>query len=68
MSRKDFEALADALALVRPGPNAIPGSMDTWRSAVLAVAHVCARHNQLFDRARFVSACETRPNGAGLGA
>lgn len=62
MTRKHFEAFADAMAAVRPTVN---DSHDwymrqQWIRDVQAVAHVLALSNSRFDRERFVNACERR--------
>jgi len=68
MTRKDFEALAAALAKVRPleandthEPEVITATfwrIHQWGECTLAVADVCESANPLFDRARFIKACE----------
>ena len=59
MSKKHFEALADGLAATRP-PKSRRTQYAVWMDAVKAVADVCAQNNAMFDRGRFVQACEER--------
>lgn len=59
MSRKHFEALADALAWLRP-QRIDAERFAQWVNDVDAIASVCARFNPLFDRARFDAACRER--------
>jgi len=63
MTRKHFNALAIALAYIRPetqveGRNYDAGKAEGWGEAVEAVADVCQSQNRQFDRDRFVTACE----------
>jgi len=71
MFKRDFEALANALAKQRPNGISLPLGDRTcdpavfwhcegWVACVEAVANVCAASNPRFDRERFVRACEER--------
>lgn len=60
MTKRDFEALADALANVRPSHSALDTVYRGWKDSVFAVADVCAASNPRFDRERFIAACESR--------
>jgi hypothetical protein len=74
MTRKDFQAVADALNSACPRfdcPHNAPdeyrrawldGAMQAWHNSVLLVADACSTANQNFDRAKFLSAC--RPAGS----
>jgi hypothetical protein len=59
-SQKHYEALAKALADVRPQENVIDGrdspEFRAWAAAVEAVANVLAADNPRFIRARFYTA------------
>ena len=55
MSKKNFKALAEQLAAVRPMPTA--EAYATWRECVVAVARACAEFNPAFSSPRFVAAC-----------
>ena len=62
MTKKHFNALAIALAHVRPemqcdGRNYDTGKAEGWLEAVNAVADVCQSQNPRFVRSRFVDAC-----------
>ena len=59
MSKKHFEALADGLAEIRP-PKSSRAQYAVWLDAVKVVADVCGETNRLFDRSRFIQACEER--------
>jgi len=52
MTRKDFVAIADAIALIEDQQKR---AEVTW-----ALANVCARTNPRFDRDRFVARIEAR--------
>lgn len=67
MTRKHFQAMADALRIARPlwphtdigrfsDPEA-QAACDQWRHDVQAVADVFAADNGRFDRERFDRAC-----------
>lgn len=66
MTRKHFEALADALAVSRPETPSRTndtrgiGAYRQWVNDVYHVADVCARFNDAFDKERFVQACVAR--------
>lgn len=68
MSKKHYEALANALARVRPNCtsdclNAMAeyaAERVLWQALVNDIANVCSRFNPRFDRQRFIDACETR--------
>lgn len=53
MTRKHFEALADALADARPKTSA-PICKMQWDECVGGVADVCAQFNPNFDREKFI--------------
>jgi hypothetical protein len=60
MTRKDYVALAEALAGEFPvdsGSQLLVRIAD-WRGIVAAVANVLGKDNPRFDRARFLRACE----------
>lgn len=57
MSRKHFQALADALKNLKPEADATPEAGAQWVASVRAIADVCASQNGLFDRSRFYAAC-----------
>ena len=58
MSKKHFDTLALELASVRP-KSLKASQYKTWLLTVEAVAKACAAHNSLFDKSRFIKACET---------
>ena len=55
MTKKHFEALANALAKARPEIQTYD-----WLDCVSAIADVCKATNPRFDRQQFIEACETR--------
>jgi hypothetical protein len=55
MSRKDYSAIADALAGIRPLLN--DPAYHQWRSVVKTLAHMCHKDNARFDAAKFFTAC-----------
>lgn len=63
MTRKHFKALADALKRVKPAKSdfisedAANQAAWTWERTVDAVAGMCREANDLFDRAKFLTAC-----------
>ena len=58
MTRKDFNAIASALASTRPQSTGYDArAYDTWAETRTAIASVLANSNPLFDRARFNTAC-----------
>ena len=59
MSRRHFEALADALASVRPS-DTHSEAFAQWNHDVTKVANVCAESNGAFKRDKFYSACQER--------
>jgi hypothetical protein len=66
VTREHFEAIAAAIALVRPDkvcPNPSNGMFISWNDCVVQLARVCADSNPRFDRDRFLKAC-----GVGGGA
>lgn len=65
MSKKDYEALADALAKVRPASPLTADSSDleigktiAWQASCLAVANVCSDLSPRFNRAQFLAMCQ----------
>jgi len=54
MIKKHFIALADALRHRKPDKNWDPDKIVQWELDVKAVADVCARFNEQFDRARWM--------------
>lgn len=61
MTKQHFEALATALASVRPS-NGLDKSRRGWAEATEAIADMCEKSNELFDRMRFIEAATTRCN------
>lgn len=57
MTRKDYVAIAAALAKEKPGTNWDRNKMVQWELDTVAIADVFARDNPRFDRQRFLSAC-----------
>jgi len=57
MTRKDFEALACALAYTRPHRDNVALHAQ-WEAAVVAIGDACALHNPRFDRSKFYDATE----------
>jgi len=60
MTRKQFNAIAEALAAIRPemyGPNVDAGMMYQWGTTVREMATMCRTFNPAFDRTRFMEAC-----------
>lgn len=64
MSKKDYIALAAALAAIRPASLTTDaseieiGKTIAWQASSLAVANACAELSPRFDRARFLAACQ----------
>ena len=60
MTRKDYVALAEALAGEYPVGSGFSLGMRIadWQGIVAAVANVLGKDNPRFDRARFLRACE----------
>jgi hypothetical protein len=62
MTRKDYVALAAALASARPSDGhwdtdpASPGAL-AWEKCCRAIGDACQSDNPAFDRTRFVKAC-----------
>lgn len=60
MTRKHFEALAEALKHENPNRLGVPGihraETSQWEVDVIAVADACAQFNGNFDRGRFYRA------------
>lgn len=59
MTRKHFQALADALKFAHPGltDRDTPEARATWAEACREVAGVCRSENPRFDRHKFLNAC-----------
>lgn len=66
MTRKHFQALAEALLSTRPEPPQWSGirtndkylaALDTWKRTVKSVADACMASNGNFDRGRFERVC-----------
>ena len=58
MTRKHFQALADALQSAYPLPfHSTAESRLAWSDAAVLVAGACATFNPNFDRAKFLAAC-----------
>ncbi len=68
MSKKHFEAVAAALANIRPEPEqesmwgppvtGLGKARHAWQNSVDLIANVCAESNPHFDRQRFIRATE----------
>jgi cytochrome c556 len=54
MTRKDFQAIADALAYTKPEKKGV--AMEQWRKTVREMARMCRGKNPRFDEGRFLSA------------
>lgn len=72
MTKRHFQALAEALGKIKPAaPDGVGPLSDVamahrqavreWGQAVSAVADVCADSNGRFDRRRFLAACDAEP-------
>lgn len=57
MTRKHFQALADAMKSTQPIAGPV-FAMAQWRADVEAVADVLRQFNSNFDRERFYAACD----------
>ena len=55
MTRQHFKLLAEALKNSKPED---PIFQLTWANDVEAIANACATTNSLFDRAKFLAACD----------
>ena len=71
MTKKDFEAIAEALRDEYPLDTSAgetyetvgawgKGASDEWNTTVRAIADVCMASNGRFDRGRFLYACGIR--------
>lgn len=64
MTRKHFEALAEAMHSIRPSGVGFSRMEDwdfartEWSKAVAKIAAVCSESNDRFNLARFIAACE----------
>ena len=64
LSKRDFQGIAQALAranmqLADEGLCQAEGYVqDVMGNLALDIASVCAKHNERFDRARFLDACQ----------
>lgn len=59
MSRKDYEALAEAIRAIRP-EGKISKADNQWYSTIDALCVVLGRDNPRFDEDRFRAACYRR--------
>jgi hypothetical protein len=57
MTKKDYEAIATAFRVERPGKNWDANKHVQWDADVNAVSLVMQRDNPRFDRTRFLAAC-----------
>ena len=57
MTKKHFNAIAEALLFVRPTTTKRSKQWQQWQRDVKAMADVCAASNGRFDRQRFYFAC-----------
>lgn len=58
MTKKHFQALADALKSVRDDAMGKTVSQyEIWEECCAAISAVCGDHNPRFDRSRFLTAC-----------
>ena len=58
MTRKDYIAIADALAQTRPVEDLSPDQWDQWDNDRATIAVVLSADNPRFDRERFYTATE----------
>jgi hypothetical protein len=54
LTRKDFEAIAHAMATV---PTPSNDAVGAWRASVYALGTMCAQSNPRFNRLKFEAAC-----------
>lgn len=59
MSKKHYEAIADAMSRVMWSEKADPATMS---SVIFALAKVCEADNPRFDQSRFFTACTKNPS------
>lgn len=60
MTRKNFDAIAQALAGTRPSTTETEiRAWEQWEADIQAVALAVAQFNSKFDRSRFMEACRT---------
>ena len=57
MTRKHFQALAEALRATMPSVIDSPEHHHQWQQDVLEIELVCARMNPAFDPSKFRAAC-----------
>jgi hypothetical protein len=57
MTKKPFEAIAEAMARQKPADHWDANKHTQWNLDVNALADMCAAENPNFDRARFLRAC-----------
>ena len=65
MTKRHFEALADALAEARPLADQGAAALICWERTVGRIANVCAASNGRFDRGRFLNAVSARADKIG---
>lgn len=58
MTRKDYIAIAEALAKTRPNPVTTPVQWYQWEADRAAIADVLAADNSRFNRQRFYDTTE----------
>jgi hypothetical protein len=59
MTRKDFEALAEALAACKPSGTYPTQPATTWDQCMHEIANVCSKSNPNFNRPKFFAACNS---------
>ena len=57
MTKKDYEALAQALAMTKPEIY-LGAELGQWRTDVQAIADALQYDNPRFNRAKFLEACD----------